>query len=177
MPDKDSRTGLQDRIDVLVGLQLSIARNAADMTIFHFGPIRPHSSGSGTVGAYALHIQCPWRLTAGARIVTGTSDRFVGPAEGLEPNDDDRRMGNLQLVRIEELLQGFDETTRSFVNATGDLFVTKAVTDGFGGLDMALSGGYRLQLFPDGSIEEDWRFVEVQGRHVVVGGGRVRIDE
>jgi hypothetical protein len=86
-------------------------------------------------------------------------------------------MGNLQLVRIGELLQGFDETTRSFVNATGNLFVTEAVTDAFGGLDMALSGGYRLQLFPDGSIEEDWRFVEVQGRHVVVAGGRVRIDE
>ena len=177
MPDKDSRTGLQDRIDVLVGLQLSIARNAANMTIFHFGPIRPHPSGGGTVGAYALHIQCPWRLTAGARIVTGTTDRFVGPSDGAEANDDDHRSGNLQLVRIGELLRGYDETTRSFVNASGQLVVTEAVTDAFGGLDITLSGGYRLQLFPDGSIEEDWRFVEVQGRHVVVAGGRVRIDE
>lgn len=46
-----------------------------------------------------------------------------------------------------------------------------------GGADLLLSGDYRLQIFPDGSLEEDWRFVELQGRHIVIEGGRVRIDE
>jgi hypothetical protein len=44
----------------LVGLELSIARRAADMRVFHFGRIRKVEKG--TVGDYALHIQCPWRL-------------------------------------------------------------------------------------------------------------------
>jgi hypothetical protein len=42
--------------DVLIGLRLSIVRRAADMLVLHFGDIRPHSSGEGTVGDYALHI-------------------------------------------------------------------------------------------------------------------------
>jgi hypothetical protein len=52
-----------------------------------------------------------------------------------------------------------------------------ANADNFGGADLLLSGNCRLQIFPDGSLEEDWRFVELQGRHIVIEGGRVRIDE
>ncbi|CDZ34664.1 Hypothetical protein NGAL_HAMBI1145_24480 [Neorhizobium galegae bv. officinalis] len=162
---------------VLVGLPLSIVRNAADMKVFHFGEIQPHPSGRGTVGPYALHIQCPWRLVAKDKVLTGTSDRFVGPSEGTEVNDDDPRSGNLQLVRIASRLKGFDETTKSFVNTTAQLVVMAANADNFGGADLLLSGDCRLQIFPDGSLEEDWRFVELQGRHIAIKGGRVRIDE
>ena len=35
--------------DVLVGLRLSIVRRAADMLVLHFGTIRPHPSGEGSV--------------------------------------------------------------------------------------------------------------------------------
>ncbi len=49
-------------LEPLVGLPLSIARSAADMRVFHFGKVRPAANGKGTVGEYALHIQCPWRL-------------------------------------------------------------------------------------------------------------------
>ncbi|EHH05405.1 hypothetical protein ATCR1_14781 [Agrobacterium tumefaciens CCNWGS0286] len=177
MPDNDSQILLESCLQVLVGLPLSIARNAADMKIFHFGGIQPHPSGRGTVGPYALHIQCPWRLVAKETVFTGTSDRFVGPAEGTEVNDDDPRSGNLQLIRIASLLKGYDETTKSFVNTAEQLVVIAAYADNLGGADLLLSGDYRLQIFPDGSLEEDWRFVELQGRHIVIEGGRVRIDE
>jgi hypothetical protein len=43
--------------DALIGLRLSIVRRAADMLVVHFGEIRPHHSGQGTVGlsgGYAL---------------------------------------------------------------------------------------------------------------------------
>ena len=177
MSDSHGRTDLEDCLQVLVGLPLSIARKAAGMTIFHFGAVRPHPSGKGTVGAYALHIQCPWRLIANDAVLTGTADSFVGPSEGLEIDDADVRSGNLQAVRIGSLLQGYDEVTRSFVNTTGQLVVTDAHADAFGGADLALSGGYRLQIFPDGSRGEDWRFMELQGRHVVIEGGRTRVDD
>jgi hypothetical protein len=177
MPDSRSQIHLERFLQVLVGLPLSIVRNAADMKVFHFGEIQSHPSGRGTVGPYALHIQCPWRLVAKDTVLTGTSDRFVGPSEGTEVNDDDPRSGNLQLVRIASLLKGFDETTKSFVNTTEQLVVMAANADNFGGADLLLSGECRLQIFPDGSLEEDWRFVELQGRHIVIEGGRLRIDD
>jgi hypothetical protein len=71
-------------------------------------------------------------------------------------------------------MQGYDEATRSFVNTTEQLVVLSASADEFGGADLIMSGGYRLQIFPDGSLEEDWRFLEEE-RHVVVEGGRVTI--
>jgi hypothetical protein len=177
MPDNDNRTRLQSCLNSLVGLPLSIVRNAADMKVFHFGEIRQHPSGRGTVGAYALHIQCPWRIIANDTIVTGTSDRFVGPADGVEVNEGDPRSGSLQFIRIASLLKGYDEATKSFVNITDELIVTAVDTDQFGGAELLLSGDYRLQIFPDGSLAEDWRFIELQGEHVVVEGGQVRIDD
>ena len=174
MADYDGRAQLQSYIQVLVGLPLSIARNAADMKIFHFGDVRP--SGKGTAGSFGLHIQCPWRLVAGGAVFTGASDRFFGPAEGAEVDDDDPRSGNLQLIRIASLLKGYDEATKSFVNTTEQLVVISADIDDVGGADLLLSGGYRLQIFSDSSVEEDWRFVELKGRHIVIEGGRVRVD-
>jgi hypothetical protein len=177
MPHNHSQIRLESCLQVLVGLPLSIARNAADMKILHFGEIQPHPSGRGTVGPYALHIHCPWRLVSKDTVFTGTSDRFVGPVEGTEVDDHDPRSGNLQLIRIASLLKGYDETTKSFVNTAEQLVVIAAYADNLGGADLLLSGDYRLQIFPDGSLEEDWRFVELQGRHIVIEGGRVRIDE
>ncbi|WP_312469605.1 hypothetical protein [Rhizobium sp.] len=147
------------------------------MKVFHFGDIRPHPSGRGTVGAYALHVQCPWRIVSDNTIVTGTSDRFLGAAEGQETDHDDPRSGSLQFARTESLLKGYDDATRSFVNVTDQLVVLAAHADGFGGADLLLSGDCRLQIFPDGSLAEDWRFVELEGLHVVVEGGQVRVDE
>lgn len=176
-PVNDNKALLQDGLQVLVGLPLSIIRNAADMKVLHFGTIRPHRSGRGTVGQYALHIQCPWRIVSETVVITGTSDRFIEPREGAEVNEDDAQSGSLQSIRIAALLNGFDEATKSFVNATKQLVVMKANSDIYGGADLLLSGGYRLQIFPDGSLEEDWRFIEEEGRHFVIEGGHVRIDE
>lgn len=176
IPNDDSRLRLQSCLNLLVGLPLSIVRNAADMKVFHFGDVRPHPSGRGTVGAYALHVQCPWRIVSQNAIVTGTSDRFLGATEGEEVNHDDPRSGSLQFVRAESLLKGYDDTTRSFVNATNQLVVLAAHADDFGGADLLLSGDYRLQIFPDGSLAEDWRFVEFEGPHLVIEGGQVRVD-
>jgi hypothetical protein len=173
MPEHDKHTLLQDRLQRLVGLPLSIARDAADMKIFHFGTIRPHHSGSGSVGAYALHLQCPWRIVTEHAVVTGTSDRFVEAGEGAESCDADPQSGSLQGVRLAALLKAYDTSTKSFINATDHLVVASVSSDGYGGADIALSGGYRLQIFPDGSREENWRFIEVEGWHIVIEAGQV----
>lgn len=177
MTESDIRLVLQATLQALVGLQLSIARDAASMKVFHFGDIRPHISGKGTVGAYALHVQCPWRIVSDDGVVTGASDRFVPPCEDAEVDDEDARLGNLQLVRIAALLKGYDTSTKSHVNSTDELVVTSVTSDKYGGAELLLSGGYRLQIFPDSSHEEDWRFIDVKGRHVVIEKGRASIME
>ena len=51
---------VREHLAPMVGLPLSIARRAADMRVFHFGKVSEVSGG--TVGEFALHIQCPWRI-------------------------------------------------------------------------------------------------------------------
>src|SRR5262245_15811696 len=76
-----SRAMQPSGFDALIGLRLSIVRRAADMLVLHFGDIR--ASGDGTVGAYALHVQCPWRFDGLGGTVTGRDDLwdYAGPGE------------------------------------------------------------------------------------------------
>jgi hypothetical protein len=177
MPENDNQAVIQDCLQALVGLPLSIVRDVADMKAFHFGAIRPHRSGEGTTGSHALHIQCPWRIVNETAVVTGTSDRFTEPDERAGSADDAPQSGNLQRVRIAALLKEYDKSTASYVNAAGGLVVVSVSADKYGGADLFLSGGYRLQIFPDGSREEDWRLLQVGGKHLVIEGGQATVDE
>lgn len=168
---------VQSHLQALIGLQLTIMRDAANMKGIHFGPVRPHPSGRGTGGTYALHIQCAWRILSENGLVTGSGDRFADPEEGRRFNEEDTRSGSLQRVRIYDLLKGYDEITRSHVNATGHLFCIGLTVDAVGGVDLALSDAYRLQVFPDGMHGEDWRFFEPghDGPHLVFESGLASI--
>jgi hypothetical protein len=145
------------------------------MKNFQFGKVRPHSSGTGTVGDFALHVQCPWRLVVNDRILTGSADYYEAAVEGQEVNLDDRRSGNLQQKRLSEVFSAYDPETRSLMNVTDALIVTAVHSDRFGGIDLELSGGYRLQVFPNGSRGEDWRFFSPgkDADHFLVQGGLI----
>lgn len=164
----------------LVGLELSIARRAADMRVFHFGRIRKVEKG--TVGDYALHIQCPWRLEGPHGIVTGRLDLWDAaedsPDTDWESWDYDKNE-NLQDKLMGEFLKGYDPQTRSFVNATGQLVVETVMSDACGGATIVLSGGFRLVLFPAGTRGEDWRIFQpgIDESHFVISGGRVEDQE
>jgi hypothetical protein len=164
----------QQALQPLVGLKLSIARRAASMRVFHFGAMRPHRSGKGTAGAYALHLQCPWRLVGPDGIITGSSDRNEPPANDEEIDRNDARAGSLQEVRLAALFATYDPETRSHVNATENLVVVAVTADRFGGVDILLMGDVRLQVFPDGSLGEDWRFLDASGGkpHFVAEAGK-----
>jgi hypothetical protein len=154
----------------LVGLPLSIARRASSMRVLHFGAVRPVARG--TVGEYALHISCSWRLDGPEGIVTGWSDLWAYPGPRA-PDDWDWEDGpNVQDERLGALLGGFDPATGSHVNAT-DLLVVEQVKAGpLGDARIYLSGGYRLTLFPDGAADEHWRLFRPRTgeRHFVVRG-------
>jgi hypothetical protein len=177
---KDVAEVITEQLKPLIGLRLAIARRAADMRNFHFGQIR--AAKRGTVGDYALHIQCPWRFEDADGIITGRTDLWE-PAEASGEVDWDtwhyERNENLQDRQLRDLLGGYDATTRSFVNQTDHLVVEEVRGDPCGGVTIQFSGGYRLVLFPAGVASEDWRFFcpGVDEPHFVIVGGRLMRQE
>ena len=85
----DTEATVMSKLASLVGLRLCIARDAAGMKNFQFGEIRPHPSGKGTIGEFALHVQCPWRLVTATQVITGSADYYEPAIEGEEVNLDD----------------------------------------------------------------------------------------
>jgi len=163
----------------LVGLKLSIARRAADMRIFHFGPIQ--AVENGTVGDYALHIQCPWRIEGPQGIVTGRWDlwEFAEDTGDIHWDTWDYANGEtLQDRLVGILLGGYDYKTRSSINESDRLVVEAVSGDIYGDAIIVLSGGYRLVLFPTGTRGEDWRIFrpETNEPHFVIAGGRIEKD-
>jgi hypothetical protein len=150
---------------------MTIARNAASMKVFHFGAIRPHPRGRGTVGDYALHIQCAWRIVKRSQIVTGSADLYR-PRAASEAEPENPREG-LQEHLLEEIFTEHDEATHSLTDTTRTMIVQSVSADDHGGLEIMFSGDLRLQIFPNGSGGEDWRLLGLDNpdRHFVVSGG------
>jgi hypothetical protein len=55
------------------------------MLVLHFGTVRPPVSGKGTVGEYALHIQCAWRFEGPEGLITGRDDLWDYAGAGERP--------------------------------------------------------------------------------------------
>jgi hypothetical protein len=128
----------------IVGLPFSIARDAGGMKNFQFGSISPNPSGKGTIGQFALHIQCPWRIVNSEGILTGSADDYEAAEVGAEVDANDLQKGNLQRKRLGDLLRSYDASTRSWVNSTAQLIVQSVLVDEFGGFELELSGDFRL---------------------------------
>jgi hypothetical protein len=174
------------------GLKISIARNAGDMKTFQFGTITPHPSGEGTVGQYALHIQCPWRfvraqrawrLPEGNPMVTGSGDWWEPAQEGENFDWDDwsrhRRSPSVQENALAQFFAHYDDATESWLNVSDQLIIQEVGSDEYGGLDIHLSGDYRLQVFPDGESGEQWRLFQpgIQAPHIAFADGVLRHDQ
>src|SRR5437588_12996674 len=89
----------------IIGLPLTAARRAADMRTFQFGTLRPLDRGS--VGDFALHVQCPWRIEGQGGIVTGRLDLWepVDDNAPFDENWDYEKSPNLQDARLERWLE------------------------------------------------------------------------
>jgi hypothetical protein len=166
------QTQIASALQKLTGSRLSIARNAGNMKVFHFGETRLFNSQ--LVGRYALHIQCPWRLDGIEGIITGSGDFYVRADDNSDAEWEPGVVtGHLQNQILLQLLQGYDPKTRSYVNATDGFIVQSVIADGYGGFEIHLSGSYRIVVFPTGSRGEQWRLVfpGAEAEHFVVSGG------
>ncbi|HXW27217.1 MAG TPA: hypothetical protein VEK73_20900 [Xanthobacteraceae bacterium] len=155
--------------DVLIGLRLSIVRRAADMLVLHFGAIRPHASGVGTVGDYAFHIQCPWRFDGPLGTITGRDDLWEYAGPGERPDDWSPEDGlSLQDRRFARFFDR-DERTRSWVNEDDRFVVVDAEQSKHGDVRLKLANGFAILVFPASHRGEAWRLFkpESEGDHLV----------
>lgn len=187
VPDNDWATmndtveTLQQRIEAalrpLIGLSLSIVRNAGSMINLQFG--EPARYEGRLAGQYALHVQCPWRLTSETSLITGTHD-FYHPAD--DNLDDEWQagspFGHLQDQLLQNTFSGCEKEEKSLFVPAGAAVVQAVSADQYGGFELRLSGGYRLSAFPAAARGEHWRLLRPgnPAPHFVVGDGAISLE-
>ncbi|NOT61761.1 MAG: hypothetical protein HOP19_16220 [Acidobacteria bacterium] len=158
---------------VLIGLPLWGVSRALNLESFQFGlehtaPIR--RGGTKTVGDYALHVQCAWRIRSSSRIIVASDDRYSPADETLTEDDNfewDVPGANRCDRRMDEWLAAF---------AGNYPVVTNVATDSVGGFSLFLSDDQMLEVFPDNSLTDEyseyWRFFKHSSddKHFVFSG-------
>jgi hypothetical protein len=145
-----------------------------DMACFDFGSrrlVKGKSNGKEVqVGDYALHVQCPWRITLEDKIIVGRGDMFgdiLLKQNNTPACDVDWNKGNT-----------FDGIVKEFLlNESRQLMVQIVSVGHAGSLTILLEGNYRLEIFPyDSSEDEHWRFFKPHAGepHLVFTGEGIR---
>jgi hypothetical protein len=161
-----------DRIEkslrILEGLPLWAIGRVPGLAWFRFGGQRVIQTrrGTNTVGDYALHVQCTWRLSGPSSIVVGWNDLFY--RAGANPYAD--------LDNFDWEVQGanrFDERISAFLaqHASAPLKVVWVRLEKFGGIAIGLGRNYAIEIFPNTSLSgEIWRLFRPgsEERHLVV---------
>jgi hypothetical protein len=163
------RERIERAIGVLVGRSLWNSTRAADLASFQFGQRRelPGSFGrTRTVGEYALHVQCAWRIAREDRVIVGSHDlrypaNYTDTSQAVDPDFDWDRDPN-----------GRDSLLASLFENGAKQFLVEAVTVGSAGLlHLRLADSLCFDIMPDDSIRrEQWRFFQpdVEAPHLVV---------
>lgn len=146
------------RLRDLVGLPLWAIGRAADLQWFQFGEktllaatAGPRKGQLRAVGDFALHLQCPWRLRIGDRLLVGDYDlRYPRDVTSLEdlPEDFDMKPGSTRLDQLVEHVHG------RFLPA-----IVQQISPGPGGsFTMRFQDRLCLDVFPNATVEtEFWR--------------------
>lgn len=147
---------IMSELGKLAGLKLQDAGRASNLFWLGFGDIIQIIRRGKTLetAEYALHIQCAWRITLKNKIAVASRD-FYSPSSEWDGDMDD----------FDWDIQGnnrFDERINAFIKDNERLMVQKIESDEFGGLKIYLSDGYKLEVFPDSSEDDEqsehWRF-------------------
>lgn len=147
------------------------AGRTADLQWFHFGTPRVVANSCGatkTVGDYALHVQCAWRIRTDKKIIVASRDRYE-PAngDGDEDFDWDKPGANVCDLKITKWLSEIPNKPLTVIRVTGD---------DVGGLRLTLADDSHIEVFPDTSLVDEyaeyWRFFRPSDgtKHLVVTG-------
>jgi len=144
---------IEEKLQLLVGKQLSRSTRAADMECMKFGILNKEFEGELlNIGEYGLHLQSPWRIVRNDKIVIGSMDLSWEVRGGR----------NLRDLNMKIL------TTKS-------LTVTSISADNFGGFTLHFENNVVLEVIPCLSSKSEhaeyWRLLDnVNNGHLVVGG-------
>ena len=158
------------------GLPLLDIGRAANLLWIHFGhPRLAPTAGDPEreVGEYALHVQCPWRVSGVTGVLAGSSDVYVpaDPDAGEESFRWDKPGDSIVDLHLERWIETHSESP---------LIVDLISVDRCGGFVLALSNEFAIEVFPDASSEphdvrEQWRLfrpgVEDEEHFVVLNQG------
>lgn len=158
------------QVGKLVGLRLQYAGRTSNLFWLGIGDkvgiIR--RCRTEETAEYSLQIQCSWRITFGNKIIVASRDYYSPHSEwdGEYESFDWDIPGNNR----------FDERIKAFID--NNVKVLQINSDEFGGLNVVLSGGYKLEVFPDSSEDDEqsehWRFFnrkENSPHFIVTGNG------
>lgn len=164
----DLATQIQERLQPIIGMSITVLRRAADMRVIHFGPLSTATVGDENI--YSLHIQCAWRIDSPNGILTGRADLWE-PADASSDNEpfDYDADANLQDMRLAAVFPCTIDGVLAHPAAT----VVHAITaEPMGGFTLRFGQHYALHVFPAGSRGEDWRFFAIgSDEHLVIAGG------
>jgi hypothetical protein len=170
-----SKAEIDRAMRVLVGKALWKCTRAGDMACFDFGALRTVPAfGGGTkeAGEYALHVQCPWRITQEGRFIVGSGDLHY-PANHESGREipakfDCDRDPNLR----DKLLSQMFEKQQTLV-------VREVCAAAAGAVNILLTDGIALDIFPHDSDGEWWRLFEPgeNTRHFVAGAAAGQSDD
>jgi len=148
------RAFVEGALATLQGVKLWGATRASDMQVFSFGEKTWRSNRRDqkiAVGEFALHLQCPWRLSCLGRILIGSDDWY---------RDREENPTKVLLKLIEDMPR-----------------VIAIAADDLGGFRLEFDQQLRLEVFPAhserGEYSEHWRLLRGKSDDFVVTGGGI----
>ncbi len=165
---------IRHAIAKLEGKALWRASRTLDMAKFDFGARRSRTDSDGAageVGEFALHIQCPWRITRQGKVIVGSGDLYYPANHRYDENVPDEFDWERTTTLRDQLLDVlFEGGKRQFI-------VQKVEAGDAGGLQIVLSEALCLDVLPCDSLpREHWRLFEPDNfeSHFVVSGQGVK---
>jgi len=161
---------VEKTLKVLIGLPLRDSGRSASLQWFDFGSnltTVPMQIGETTTdGEYVIDTECAWHIARPNGIIVGSRDRLY-PA-GEDPYKDllEFEWDKPGVNRCDEKIKKLFEERKN-----NPLFVQSLEANNWGGLKINLSENYTFEIFPDGSVgEEYWRFYNssTSSHHFVV---------
>ncbi|MER7367268.1 hypothetical protein [Nonomuraea wenchangensis] len=128
------------------------------MGIIEFDPAPSDALTDDRWSAFALHLQCPFRITYRSRVILGSADLAWRESEVRDTGrpDSERTMYDFMADRVDATFAELRPT------------VTTVRVSPFGDLHVELDQEFTVEAFPVSSGRaEAWRFLQRNAEHVV----------
>ena len=157
---------IEEKLEVLKGEPWVAIGRAGDMLWIGFGDDIEYTNPVGrvrTVSAYALHLQCPWRIVEEKSIIIASYDIYQPASQMLGKKDFDWDVHGNNLFD-----EKADEIHRRL--KTEIITVNSVLADQYGGIKLDFDNGLVLEVFINSCEQkENWRMLDNKlGPHFVV---------